>query len=174
MKLSSRWLIIHCFVLFWARLVILTTSEIGFPLYQKRECFPQLPIFSHKWILDMKSWFAIEFVMKLWLWNVKVSRFHYFYGLNGRCARCFWKVWSTQVSGMICRAPGIMIPRLKKLRQIAYIYSHVSSFLFVNSFFPHHCFAVRNVSFFPCTQSCCGFRLGTSGLERTGVGGIVW
>jgi hypothetical protein len=48
-----------------------------------------------------------------------------------------------------------------------YIYSHVSSFLFVNSFFPHHCFAVRNVSFFPCTQSCCGFRLGTSGLERT-------
>jgi len=60
-------------------------------------------------------------------------------------------------------------PLLTSLMCSLYIYSHVSSFLFVNSFFPHHCFAVRNVSFFPCTQSCCGFRLGTSGLERTGT-----
>jgi hypothetical protein len=52
-------------------------------------------------------------------------------------------------------------PLLTSLMCSLYIYSHVSSFLFVNSFFPHHCFAVRNVSFFPCTQSCCGFRLGT-------------
>jgi len=50
-------------------------------------------------------------------------------------------------------------PLLTSLMCSLYIYSHVSSFLFVNSFFPHHCFAVRNVSFFPCTQSCCGFPL---------------
>lgn len=61
---------LFCTILSTSRHVslITTTSEIGLPPYRKRECFPQLPIFSHKCILDMKLWFRSGMV-SLFLWT---------------------------------------------------------------------------------------------------------